>query len=205
MTGIVFGLAPAIQASRSDLASVLKVGNLLFGPGCGGPRLHNLLVIAQMALSMTLLIGAALLFRSMQAAHNVDHGFEKRNLMLLSTDLDLRGYTADEGRRFYRRLLDRMQFPPELRYVSLTNLFTLSLAWSEAAVTLEGRESQSGNAQMVVGMSNVSPGYFETMGIPLIQGRSFNYHDIAFFIEELAILLFIEQSRIAQRFADRSP
>ncbi len=177
LTGIAFGLVPALQTSRPDLVSALKAKTVSFSRGHRESRLHSLLVVIQIALSLALLIGSALLFRSMQNAYRADTGFEKKNLMLLSTDLDLRGFTPIEGRRFYRRLLDRMQSAPGLRSASLTSIFPLSLASSSAVIAVEGREAQHGGAGVEVGAIKVAPGYFETMRIPVLQGREFNSHD----------------------------
>src|SRR6266498_3287120 len=177
LTGIAVGLVPALQTSRPDLVSALKAKTVSFSRGHRESRLHSLLVVIQIALSLALLIGSALLFRSMQNAYRADTGFEKKNLMLLSTDLDLRGFTPIEGRRFYRRLLDRMQSAPGLRSASLTSIFPLSLASSSAVIAVEGREAQHGGAGVEVGAIKVAPGYFETMRIPVLQGREFNSHD----------------------------
>jgi predicted permease len=131
----------------------------------------------EMALSLALLIGAALLFRSMRNAYQADTGFERKNLMLLSTDLDLRGLTPGEGRLFYRRLIDRMRAVAGLRSVSLTSIFPLSLSSPSVAAQAEGRESRQGNAGVEVGAIKVARGYFETMKIPILLGREFNSHD----------------------------
>jgi macrolide transport system ATP-binding/permease protein len=177
LTGIVFGLAPALQTSKPDLVPALKAETVSFSRGDRESRIHSLLVVAQMALSLVLLITAGLLLRSMQNAYRTDPGFERKNLMLLSTDLDLRGYTKVEGQQFSRRLIERIKTLPGMRSVSLTSLFPLSMALSEAVIAVEGRESQGGSGGITVGSTNVAPGYFETMGIPLIQGREFSDRD----------------------------
>jgi macrolide transport system ATP-binding/permease protein len=195
LTGIVFGLIPALNSSNPDLVPALKAEAGAFGRYYRESRLQRLLVIAQMALSLVLLIGASLIFRSMRNASQVDPGFEKKNLMLLSTDLDLRGFTASEGRRFYRRLIDRMQTFPGQRACSLTSIFPLSMASSETTVAIEGRESSAANGETVVGSVEVAPGYFETMKIPLLQGREFSAHD-----EENGPRVTIINQTMANRF-----
>jgi putative ABC transport system permease protein len=154
-----------------------------------------------MALSLVLLISAALLLRSIQNAYKTDPGFEKKNLVLLSTELDLRGYADSEGLRFYQRLIDHVRSLPGLRSVSLTSIFPLSFASAETEIIVEGSQTRreggqttldkGGMSQQVdalppkeslggrtlLGTSSVAPGYFETMGIPLVQGREFSYHD----------------------------
>jgi macrolide transport system ATP-binding/permease protein len=177
LTGIILGLPLALRISRADLGPILKTETTPFGHVSVESRLHSLFVIAQVALSLVLLIGAALLFRSMRNAYGADPGFEKKNLMLLSTDLDLRGFTASEGKQFYQRLIDRVQTLPGLRSASLTSVFPLSLAVSKVTIAVEGSGSQSGSDMTEVGTMSVTPGYFETMGIPLIQGRVFSPHD----------------------------
>jgi macrolide transport system ATP-binding/permease protein len=178
LTGIVFGLAPSLQSSRPDLVPALKAEQAALRSRSRESRLHSLFVIAQLALSLVLLIGAGLLRKSMQNAYHADPGFEKNNLALLSTDLDLRGYTSTTGAQFYLQLMNRLQTLPGLQSVSIASLFPLSFASSETAIAIEGRASQSGSPETLVGSTSVAPRYFETMNIPLIQGREFDNHDI---------------------------
>jgi putative ABC transport system permease protein len=199
LTGIVFGLVPALQTSRPNLVPALKSEQVSSRRRYQGSRFHSFFVIAQMALSLVLLIGAALLFRSMQNAYRVNPGFEKTGRLLLSVDLDLGGYTASEGQQFYRQLMDRVQSLPGLRSASLTTLFPLSFSSAEDAIVIEGRESQPGG--LMVGLTHVSPRYFETMGIPLVQGREFSPHDT----ETGPKVVIINQTMARRFWPDESP
>ncbi len=186
-TGIGFGLAPALQATRVDLASSMKQGAGALGLGAGagaggnqnragGGRLGRALVAAQMGLSLLLLIGAGLLVRSLQNLMLVDSGVARGGLVLASINPRLLGY--DEGRlaEVYRRLVERLDAVPGVRSASLSNMRLLSGSSWEENVALPGytpRRDENMDAQLRV----VTPRYFETMGLPLIAGCGFEPRD----------------------------
>ena len=112
LTGLLFGLVPAIQASAPDLNSILKSGGRGGTESWGGYRLRGLLVVSEIALAMVALMGAGLFIRSMRKAEQVDAGFETKNLLLFRFDLASRHYSQERGREFLRRVLDRAQSTP---------------------------------------------------------------------------------------------
>ena len=178
LTGLVFGLAPALQASRPELLPALKDGSA--GGGHAGSRWapRRLLVVAQMAMSLVLLIGAGLFLQSLGNAHRIDLGFESANLLLLSLDLRLNGYAEPRGRQLYEQLLERANALPGVRSASLAAEVPLGLGGTRRGISIEGYEAPSGE-DMGVHTNTVGPDYFRTMGIPLTRGRDFTVADRA--------------------------
>jgi predicted permease len=175
LTGLAFGLAPALQASRPDLLPALKDDALAHrASGAWSPR--RLLVVAQFAMSLVLLIGAGLFLQSLRNAQRIDLGFEPRNLLLLTTDLRLNGYAEPAGRDFYRRLLERSAALPGVASVSLASHVPLGLEGQRRGITIEGYEPQDGE-DMELHTSSVGPGYFRTIGMTLLRGRDFDLAD----------------------------
>jgi putative ABC transport system permease protein len=178
LTGVIFGLAPALRASRLDLASSLKDGT----PSSGQrrSRLRSALVTAQVAVCLVLLIGAGLCLRSLSNAQSIDPGFDVNNALVASLDVDTFGYNEARGRDLYRDLLDRVAELPGVRAGSLSEMLPLGTAERTEGVTIEGSPAlglgESGPA--AVDDVSVAPNYFRTMGIPLLEGRDFTARDI---------------------------
>jgi ABC-type lipoprotein release transport system permease subunit len=183
-TGVGFGLAPALRATRVDLASSLKQGGGAIGAGAGagspgrgaGGRLGRALVAAQIGLSLVLLIGAGLLVRSLQNLMAVDTGVARDGVVLAWINPHLLGY--DDGRltALYPRLVERLEAVPGVRSASLSNLRLLSGSSWDENVVLPGytpRPDEDTDAQLRV----VTPRYFESVGLPLIAGRAFGPRD----------------------------
>jgi predicted permease len=181
-TGIGFGLAPALQATRVDLAANLKEGAGAMGGrtaaggggagGGGGGGLGKILAAAQIGLSLVLLIGAGLLVRSLRNLMDVDPGVARTNLLLVTINPHLLGYDANRLTALYPRLLERLEAVPGVRSASLSNLRLLSgSSWNENVV-LPGytpRQDEDTHAQLRL----VTPRYFETVVLPLLAGRAF--------------------------------
>ena len=179
-TGIVFGLAPALQASRQQLVPSLRSELSSFrGRGVfGGVTLRNGLVVVQVAVSLVLLIGAALMLRSVGNAQQIDPGFETKNVVMLSTHLGLHGYTRETGRIFQDRAVARVAGLPEIESASLAMVLPLAMNISTRMLAPEGREPERIAEWSEPDASVVATGYFETMGISLVQGRDFSERDI---------------------------
>jgi predicted permease len=178
VTALIFGLAPALQASRAELLPALKDGSAAGTHGASNWSPRRLLVAAQMAMSLVLLIGAGLFLQSLANAHRIDLGFERTNLLLLSLDLRLNGYDEARGQRLYEQLLERANALPGVRSASLATEVPLGLGGRRRGITIEGYEAQSGE-DLGVHTSTVGPDYFRTMGIPLVRGRDFTAADRA--------------------------
>jgi len=170
LTGMIFSLIPALQSSRPELVPALKDESSL--AGFRRSRLRNTLVIAQVALSLVLLISAGLIVRSLQAAQRMRPGFNPQNAVALSVDVGLQGYDDAKGRAFYRRMMDRAAAIPGVRSVAVTDVLPLSLDYSSNTIYIEGQPAKSRSDLPVAIPYSVSPKFFETMGINL-RGRDF--------------------------------
>lgn len=178
-TALAFGLLPAIRATRPDLTSALKeaapgAGNR--GSGLRALSLRNTLTIAQVALSLLLLIGAGLFIRSLLSATSIDVGFDRKNLVVASVDVDLQGYDRARGSAFYRQLLERIGTLPGVRSASLASVVPLGFDGGRTRIDLEGYTARQGE-DMELHYNVVSSRYFETMSIPLVRGREFTDQD----------------------------
>ena len=168
---MVFGLVPALRASRPDLVGALKEGTAGFG-GSGRSRMRNTLVIVQVALSLVLLTTAGLFLRSLGNASSIDIGFKPANLLIMSIDPKLQNYSHDKTTKFLAQLHDRVAALPGVRSVSFVGVVPLSIGGQEdnfAVDAVQGHPAQN----HIAFVDNVGSGYFQTMGIPLLRGRGF--------------------------------
>lgn len=165
-TGLLFGAAPAWFSARHDIGDALKEGASTGGRS--RTRLRDGLVVAQLALSLALVAGAALLGRSVMKAQTADAGFDATGVIAAVADLSGTGrYDGESARQFFRSLLDRARATPGVRSATLANQMPLLGGHSRASVQPPGREDVSFEAEYIV----VGPDYFETMGIPVVRGR----------------------------------
>jgi predicted permease len=172
VTGIAFGLAPAVQASRPDLVVELKEKT---GAPSGSNRmfsLRNMLVAAQIALSLIALIGAGLFLRSLQNAQRINPGFDAEHLAVLSFDLGAQGYTEERGRQFQQRVLERAAGVPGVQAATLASTVPLFQGGFARTVFLEGQDATDRRAGKLVQIAVGSAHYLETLGIPLLRGRA---------------------------------
>ena len=180
LTGIIFGLAPALRASRVDLNKVLKDGGRSSVGGAGHQRIRKLLIISEVALSLVLLIGAGLLIRSYQRIVNASPGFNPNNVLSLRLSLPAARYsTPDSVFSFYKRLGDRVKELPGIESVGMN--FFLPLSSNSAAwgpITIEGYVPKTASELIISNERFISPDYLRVMGIPLIKGRDFDERDI---------------------------
>jgi len=165
--GVLAGIAPAIQSGRSDLVVSLKGTP----SESGRSRLRSALVVGQVAICFLLLMATGLLMRSLQEAARVDLGFEPAGVLTGTLDLARAGYDGQSGRAFYRDLADRLERSPGVMGVSFSDVHPL--AGSEVTTVLE----VAGGERVELWYNPVSRGYFETLGIPLRQGRVFGEAD----------------------------
>lgn len=174
VTGVLFGLAPALHASRANIVPVLK-DDTSAARGRRS-RLRSAFVVAQVACSMLLLVGASLFVRSLQRARAIDIGFDPSNMIVLSLNPALQGYDEARGRALFERLLDRIRAVPGVRSVALAESVPLELGGSRRGTVIEGYQPQPGE-DTETAYNVVGAGYFETMGIPLVRGRSLSDAD----------------------------
>jgi predicted permease len=174
-TGVLFGLAPAWQTTRADMTPALKSesGAVLGG---GYARLRRGLVVAQVMLSLMLLVGAGLFLRSLQNLLAIDAGFDAARLLSFSVDLVPHGYKPDESKLFAKTLLERVRATPGVTGAGVASHALLEGGSWNSAITIEGRAYDPN--QVVVTHNNlISPGYFEAMGIRILAGRDFETRD----------------------------
>jgi len=179
LTGLVFGLAPALQSSNPHLVTALKDETVRFGGAHGKSRLRSLLVIAQVALSLILLIAAALFLQSLKKAQVIDPGFDPNHVLSASFDLLANGYSRDQGKNFQKELLERVQAIPGVDSASFIRRLPLGFAGtSSTSVTIEGYVPRP-NEEVVITLNWVGPSYFHTMRTPVLSGRDFAPQDEA--------------------------
>ena len=169
-TGILFSLIPALQSSKPELVPALKDESSM--AGFSRSRLRNALVIAQVSLSLVLLISAGLIVRSLQAAQKMRPGFNPENAVAISFDVSLQGYDEERGRAFQRQVLDRAKALPQVENAALTDNIPLGLNYNDSTIYIEGSEFKGASTLPLAIPYKGTPGYFETMGIPL-RGRDF--------------------------------
>jgi putative ABC transport system permease protein len=195
LTGILFGLAPAVRSSRVDLNGVLKDGGRS-SVGTGHHRMRSLFVVVEIALSLVLLIGAGLLVRSYQQIQHANPGFNPHNLLSFRLSLPNSKYKGPAVTNFYKQLRERVGALPGVEAVGTSYSLPMSsvaLAWGP--ITIEGYIPKN-SADFV--MSNerfVSPGYFSAMGVSLVKGRLFDERDVKGAQETVIV-----NENLAQRF-----
>lgn len=191
LTGVLFGLAPALQATRPALIPALK-GEA--PAGASRSRTSKGLVVAQMALSIVLLISAGLFLANLRNATAIDKGFVAGSMLLAELDPALQGYSRARTEEFYRLLKERLEANPAIQSVATTDQVPLGLGSSDSGVEIPGY-TPTENEGMSILYARVRPGYFRTMGIPLIQGREFTVQD-----DSNAVRAMVVNQRFVDRF-----
>ena len=196
-TGVLFGLAPAIQASRADVVPVLK--NELVPAGTAGRGIarwfgiRQALVVAQLALSLVALIGAGIFLRSLLTSERTDTGFETEGVLVMTVNLGREGYTPERGRLFYEEAAARTAALPGVRGAAVAQVPPLG-GGLRRSIFPEGADTTTGD-RVLVQVNSVSPGYFDAIGIPLARGRDFARTDT-----QGAPLVVVVNETMAARF-----
>jgi predicted permease len=211
LTGILFGLAPALQASKPDLVTSLKDG----AAACGfhKSRVQSALVAFQVGLSIVLLIGAGLAVRTMQQIVAIDRGFDTDHRLLMSLDLSIQGYNTETGCAFYEQLIKQLDATPGVVSASFAKTVPPN-DWSDRmAIFYEGQEpppaALRGSEEIGIrtDANRIAPRYFHTLNIPLLQGRDFSEADragasaVGIVNQALAEKLWPSESPIGKRIA----
>jgi putative ABC transport system permease protein len=181
ITGILFGLAPAVESGKLDLLSSLQEGPRSSVAGFRSGSVRNLLVVAQVGLAVVVLIGSGLLLRTFERLLNVDPGFDVHNVLTARLSLlDAKYSAAGQQEVFYRQLLGRVKELPDVRAVGLTDVLPLSRESNfKTRFVVQGQTLRPGETYPVAELRIVYPGYFKALRIPLIQGRLFTNADFA--------------------------
>ena len=210
LTGVIFGLAPALQASRPDLLPALKDEAAAAGPHLRRFSLRNLLVVAQVALSLVLLIGAGLFLRSLNNAQAIDPGFNSEKILDAQLSINLLRYTKVQGQEFYRQVVERVIALPGVESACLARVVPMSGQGRTSSLLIEGRQGpdnvfrSEGDLSDAAGSFSVASnvvgiGYFKTMGIPLLQGRDFSAQDK----EGAPAVVIVNQAFARQYFSEQ--
>ncbi len=179
LTGVLFGLFPALRASRPGLAEDLKEATRSEGGLARTFNFKNLLVTGQVALSLVALIGSGIFLRSLGEATRIDLGFEPGPLAMMSFDLSRQGYDADRGEQFLNRVVERASQVPGVESASLATIVPLTGGGFMRTVYVEGRDTEAENNGLLTPANVVGPGFFKTAGIELRRGRDFTAADRA--------------------------
>ena len=198
--GVLFGLAPALQASRRELATTLKDQATNVGGGFGHVRLRKLLVASQVALSLLLLIGAGLFARSLYNLKSIDPGFRPASLLQFSMQPSLNGYSNAKAHELYRRVREEISALPGVFAVSGASSPVLAGDTDMDGISIAGYTPKQ-DENMTSRMNAVGPLYFGTMGIPLLLGRDFQLGDD----ENAPKVAVVNESFAAKYFAGISP
>lgn len=177
LTALIFGIVPALQATRTTVTSALKEDSGSVAGGGHQARLRRLLVVAQVGLSMLLLAGAGLFARSLYNLKALDPGFRVDNVFAFSIDPSLSGYEGDRLTALYRRMQEELLAVPGVRDVSMSEIGALSGSQWSMSVRVDGYQAKEGE-DMNPSVDGVGPRYFATMGIPLVGGREFTERDV---------------------------
>jgi predicted permease len=176
LTGMLFGLAPALRATRVSLTTALKDSVKGSGGGTVRSLLTKSLIVAQVAMSLLLLVGAGLFIRTLRNLQKVDAGFNQQNLLLFRVDPRLNGYEKERLADLYSRMSERLEAVPGVRAVTFSRHALLSGSRSSSAAYFPGAEVRPGMRNPVY-RHNVRANFFETMEIPLLLGRNLSPRD----------------------------
>ncbi|MBL9138317.1 MAG: ABC transporter permease [Verrucomicrobiales bacterium] len=180
LSGVLFGLAPAWRASRPQVIPELKGTRGTNDTGIGRTRLRHALVVFQVALSLVVLVGAGLCLRSLSKLHRLDPGLEPSKVVLLSFDLELNNYSDARTQVFQRQLLDRVRLLPGVEAASLAANTPLDgRNWGMSVERVEGYTPSNPRERPVGHVNTVGTDYFRTVGLQLLQGRTFQDTDHA--------------------------
>ena len=208
VTAVVVGLVPALRVARADVNSLLREGGRSASDGRKRHIVRNILVGAQLAGSMLLLIVAGLFTRSLSKAEQINMGFNPDHVLDLSVDVNQLNYSETQGRAFFTQVDDRIAALPGV--VSVAQSFTIpfGVVSADAAVTLPGHELPAGQQPPKIMRNLVTPKYFDTLQIPFVSGRTFTDSDdekaprVAVINESMAKQFWPNQSALGQHFND---
>jgi macrolide transport system ATP-binding/permease protein len=203
VTGILFGLAPALQASKPDVVPVLKNELIPSATGQRGLRsffsLRQVLVVAQVALSLIALIAAGLFLRELRHSQNINTGFETRGVLVMNFNLLREGYTPERGTVFYDQIVERASGLPGVQGAAIAQSPPLAGGFMRS-VFPEGADTTT-TGRILVQVNTVGTGYFQTIGIPLVRGRDFTRADTA----EAQKVVVVNETMAQQFWKDEDP
>src|SRR5256884_131370 len=176
LTGVLFGVAPALKASVPNLMETLKLGGRGGSIGWGRNSLRSLLVVSEIALSLVALVGAGLFIRSMRDAQRIDPGFESKNLFMVAFDLGALHYGEGRAQEFFRAAIERANSTPGVKSATIASNFPLGGGFSRT-VFPEVENETTGYRGTLTQLDDITPGFFDALRIPLLKGRVFSDSD----------------------------
>ena len=200
LTSIIFGLAPALQTAKNTSVEALKESTGSVNSGTRHHRMRDWLVIGETAVGLTLLVAAGLLLRSFERLWHVDPGMHPGRMLTFRVDLPHSIYTEPQRLQFYRQLMDKLQSSPGVLGVAAGAPMPLSNSNFDISFRIEGHPVAP-SQEPVADMSIVTPGYFKTLGIPLIAGREFTEHDD----DRAPGVIIVNQAFVKRFFPDGNP
>lgn len=212
ITGIIFGLIPALHSLKPDLNSGLKEGSRGSMESPAGKRTRSVLVALEVALSLVLLIGAGLMIKSFLRLQQMDLGFNPANVLSVDLTAAPSKYPEEHQKSaFFQEVIERTRSLPGVESVATTTALPLTVSVSGSDFRIEGRPEPEAGKEMVINTSSVSPGYFPTLDIALMKGRDFSDRDksdapkVAIINDQLARIYFSAEDPIGKRisFDDR--
>ncbi len=211
VTGVLAGGIPAVRASRTSLADVLKEGGRSATDSRTGQRLRSTLVVAQVAVSLVLLVAAGLFLRSLQNARSLDFGFRVDNTLMVSIDPTLAGYEEERGRQLYKDIIEHVGVLPGVEEASFAGFVPFGGRAGILSVRLQGRNATEDNETLSAFYNIVGTDYFRAAGTTILQGRGFTERDsadappVALVNESMANILWPDDEALGQRLSISGP
>ncbi len=212
VTGVLFGLTPALQSSRPDLNEALKEGSRGSTEGARRNRLRSVLVITEVALTLVLMVGAGLMLKSFYRLSQVNPGYDPTNLLTMEITLPSAKYAKPiQSVAFYEELLHRVESLPEVQAAAAVHVLPLSGSNSSSTVTIEGQPPAPPGERPNANRRIITPGYFRAMGMSVLGGRAFTANDteqatrVAIVNETMARRFWPGQDALGKRFKFGAP
>ncbi len=212
VTGVIFGLAPALQPSNPGLNEVLKEGGRSESGGLSGLRIRKALVVVEVALALVLLVSAGLMIRSLWRLQQVDPGFNPDRLITMRLRLPGSKYSqGPQVAQFYQQLIERLGATPGVKAAGATSSVLMERLHNSSIFSVEGRPAEPQGQRLELPFDAVSPGYFQTMGVPIVQGRACTEQDksdglqVAIINETMARRYWPGEDPLGKRFTFGNP
>ena len=206
LSGVIFGLAPALQMARWDLIQGLRERVSTGGGAVTRLNLRSLLVVAQIAVSLLLLIASGLFLKSFYKAQAIDPGFRTDNLDIVTINPVLAGYDSDRALQVVRAIADQIRHDPRIAGADVNNWIPL-FGGEGRTIVIDGRDPNDEHNRRFANYSPITPGYFQTMGIQLLRGRNFTAQDaeknaapVAIIDETMASEFWPNEDALGRRF-----
>jgi len=209
LTGMIVGIMPALRAARTDVITVLHEGGRGSSSGPRRQLARNTLVVAQVAGSLVLLVVAGLFVRSLEKAEKISLGFNPDHILNLSVDVDQVGYNESRGREFFQDIENRLPALPGVESVAQAFLVPMGVVSSNDRVWIEDHPLEAGQQPAELEYNMVTPGYFDTLQIPVLRGRKFTAADgekappVAIINQNMAKKFWPNEDALGKRFGTK--